>query len=99
MKIHHLAVEEAFASVRSGPEGLPAAEAARRLAEYGPNAVERVRRESLALRSSKDSPTFSPSFSGSLVLHDVVEFLQNILLNLNAEAVRLRIAGLCCEIH
>lgn len=53
MKIHHLTLEEAFASLRSGPEGLSAAEAVRRLAEYGPNAVEEVRGESLTLRFLK----------------------------------------------
>ena len=53
MKIHHLTVEEAFASLRSGPDGLPATEAARRLAEYGPNAVETVRPEPLTLRFFK----------------------------------------------
>ena len=47
MKIHHLSVAEAFASVQSGPDGLAAAEAARRLAEFGPNEVEQLRRESL----------------------------------------------------
>ncbi|HXJ55694.1 MAG TPA: cation-transporting P-type ATPase [Verrucomicrobiae bacterium] len=45
MKIHHLTVKEAFASVQSGPEGLNAAEAARRLREYGPNEVQPVERE------------------------------------------------------
>jgi hypothetical protein len=53
MKIHHLTVEEAFAGLRSGPEGLPSAEAARRLTEYGPNAVENVRGEPLTLRFLK----------------------------------------------
>ena len=53
MKIHQLTVEEAFASLRSRPEGLPAAEAARRLAEYGLNAVEKVRGEPLVLRFLK----------------------------------------------
>jgi magnesium-transporting ATPase (P-type) len=53
MKIHHLTVEEAFASLRSGPEGLPAEEAERRLEEYGPNAVEKARREPRTLRFLK----------------------------------------------
>ena len=47
MKIHHLTVEEAFASVQSGPDGLSAEEAARRLAEFGPNQVEQLQRDSL----------------------------------------------------
>jgi magnesium-transporting ATPase (P-type) len=50
MKIHHLTVAEATASLQSRPEGLPEAEAARRLLEFGPNVVERVRGEPLTLR-------------------------------------------------
>ena len=53
MKIHHLTIAEAFASVQSGPDGLAATEAARRLAEFGPNEVEQLHRESLVWRFSK----------------------------------------------
>jgi magnesium-transporting ATPase (P-type) len=42
MKIHHLSVDDALASLHSGPEGLSALEAGRRLLEFGPNRVERV---------------------------------------------------------
>src|SRR3972149_593624 len=42
MKIHHLSVDDALASLHSGPEGLSGAEAGRRLQEFGPNRVERV---------------------------------------------------------
>ena len=45
MKIHHLSTEAAFRSLHSGPEGLSAAEAAARMAEYGPNEVDRARGE------------------------------------------------------
>ncbi|HSD95573.1 MAG TPA: cation-transporting P-type ATPase, partial [Sulfuricaulis sp.] len=45
MKIHHLTVTEALANLRSHPEGLSAAEAGRRLREFGPNRIERVRVE------------------------------------------------------
>ncbi len=45
MKIHHLAVNEALENLRTRPEGLSAAEAGRRLLEFGPNRIERVRRE------------------------------------------------------
>ncbi len=45
MKIHELDVEGALLSLNSAPEGLSPSEAARRLAEYGPNRVERARRE------------------------------------------------------
>jgi magnesium-transporting ATPase (P-type) len=47
VKIHQLTVEEAFASLHSGPEGLTTLEAARRLAEFGSNRVERVAGPSL----------------------------------------------------
>ncbi|HEU4950909.1 MAG TPA: cation-transporting P-type ATPase [Holophagaceae bacterium] len=43
--IQHLTSEEALRSLGSGPEGLPEAEAARRLREFGPNALERLERE------------------------------------------------------
>ncbi|MBI3849063.1 MAG: cation-transporting P-type ATPase [Verrucomicrobia bacterium] len=58
MKIHHLTVSDAFASLQSRGEGLYAKEAARRLAEFGPNIVERVRGEPLALRFLKDFTHF-----------------------------------------
>ena len=45
MKIHQLSVAESFASVQSGRDGLAAAEAARRLVEFGPNHVEQLPRE------------------------------------------------------
>ena len=48
MKIHHLSIDEAFTSMQSTPGGLDAAEAQRRLAEFGPNQVERVGGESAA---------------------------------------------------
>lgn len=54
MKIHHLSPEQALSSLGSGPAGLSRAEARRRLAEFGPNRVERVGKESLALRFLKE---------------------------------------------
>ena len=45
MKIHHLAVNEALENLRTRPEGLSAAEAGRRLLEFGANRIERVYRE------------------------------------------------------
>ncbi|MBI3610495.1 MAG: cation-transporting P-type ATPase [Nitrospirae bacterium] len=45
MKIHHLTVEEALNSLHSSPEGLPIAVASRRLSEFGPNRVEKLRAE------------------------------------------------------
>jgi magnesium-transporting ATPase (P-type) len=44
-KIHQLACDEALRSLQSGPGGLSAVEARRRLPEYGRNEVVRVRRE------------------------------------------------------
>jgi calcium-translocating P-type ATPase len=45
-----LADQEIFTLLGSGPDGLPAGEAARRLASHGPNRLERVARRSLAMR-------------------------------------------------
>ncbi|MBI3778219.1 MAG: cation-transporting P-type ATPase [Gammaproteobacteria bacterium] len=42
MKIHRLTVDEALTSLHTGPEGLSAAEARRRLGEFGVNRIERV---------------------------------------------------------
>ena len=49
MKIHHLTVAAAFASLKSGLPGLSDAEAQRRLTEFGANEVEEVSREALVL--------------------------------------------------
>lgn len=53
MKIHHLTVPEALASLQSRPEGLATDEARRRLDEFGYNEVEGVGREPLLLRFVK----------------------------------------------
>ncbi|MCX7145772.1 MAG: cation-transporting P-type ATPase, partial [Sulfuritalea sp.] len=45
MHIHGLSVEQALASLKTTAAGLGASEAARRLAEFGPNHVEEVARE------------------------------------------------------
>jgi calcium-translocating P-type ATPase len=50
MAIHRLGVEEALASLGSSAQGLAPEEARRRLAEYGPNRIERARRAPLLLR-------------------------------------------------
>ncbi|MCX9155717.1 cation-transporting P-type ATPase [Niveibacterium sp. 24ML] len=47
--IAHLTPEAALASLRSSPQGLSAADVARRTAEYGANQVEAARRESVWL--------------------------------------------------
>jgi sodium/potassium-transporting ATPase subunit alpha len=47
MKIHHFSADEALASLHSRREGLSAAEAARRLREYGENRIERLPRPPL----------------------------------------------------
>jgi len=45
MKIHQLTDDEALRSLHTGRDGLSSAEAARRLKEFGPNRIERVRTE------------------------------------------------------
>ena len=54
MKLHQIPVSEALASVRSSARGLASAEAAARLAEYGPNRVEPLAREAAWLRLLKE---------------------------------------------
>jgi len=58
MKIHHLPVAEALASVHSCEQGLSSAEAQRRLREYGPNRVEAVQRQSRFQALLKEFATF-----------------------------------------
>lgn len=53
MKIHHVSVEEAVQSLRSGATGLSSTEAERRLREFGPNRVHPVRGTSLSVRFLK----------------------------------------------
>jgi sodium/potassium-transporting ATPase subunit alpha len=53
MKILHLTTEEAMSSLRTTLRGLASDEAARRLTEFGPNRVERVRAERWLLRFLK----------------------------------------------
>ena len=50
MLVHQLPVDEAFTTLRSHPEGLSSAEVAGRLAEFGPNRIERVRSVPVSLR-------------------------------------------------
>jgi calcium-translocating P-type ATPase len=50
MRIHHLSVEEAVRSLHSKTEGLSAAEAERRLREFGPNRVEQIEETPLFVR-------------------------------------------------
>ncbi len=58
MRITHLSVDQALASLRSAREGLSSNEAARRLAEYGPNRVEEVAREPLWLLGTRQVTHF-----------------------------------------
>lgn len=57
-RIHCLTVKEALASLQSRPSGLTGDEARRRLGEFGPNRVEQVRDEPLAVRFSKSFTHF-----------------------------------------
>ncbi len=58
MIISRLSVDDALASVRSGFAGLSLAEAERRLREFGPNRIERVRREPAILRLLREFVRF-----------------------------------------
>jgi calcium-translocating P-type ATPase len=58
MKIQHLTATGAFASLKSGPDGLSDEEALRRLAEFGRNEVVEVAREPLALTFAKEFTHF-----------------------------------------
>jgi calcium-translocating P-type ATPase len=50
MKVHQLSVEDVLRSLRTAPDGLTADEVARRLAEFGPNRVERLADTPLVIR-------------------------------------------------
>jgi len=54
MKVQQLTVDQALASLSSTASGLATAEATRRLAEFGPNQMEEVRGERLALRFARE---------------------------------------------
>ena len=58
MKIHQLTPAAAITSLKSNINGLGHAEAARRLHEFGPNRVEKIAHESLALRFLKNFTHF-----------------------------------------
>ncbi|MBK7767719.1 MAG: cation-transporting P-type ATPase [Sulfuritalea sp.] len=58
MHIHGLGAEAALASLKTTAAGLDAAEAARRLAEFGPNHVEEVAREHLLLGFAREFTHF-----------------------------------------
>ena len=58
MKIIQVSAQQAIESLRSGAGGLASAEAARRLAEYGPNRVEEIAGEHLALRLAREFTHF-----------------------------------------
>ena len=58
MHIHRLTADEALASLKTSPAGLAQTEAARRLAEFGPNHVEEVGREHLLLGFAREFTHF-----------------------------------------
>jgi sodium/potassium-transporting ATPase subunit alpha len=49
MKIHQFSPDEALDSLKSSHDGLSQDEALRRLSEYGPNRIDKVRGEPLGL--------------------------------------------------
>ena len=58
MHIHRLTADEALSSLKTSPAGLLQTEAARRLAEFGPNHVEEVGREHLLLGFAREFTHF-----------------------------------------
>ncbi|HMA13078.1 MAG TPA: cation-transporting P-type ATPase, partial [Steroidobacteraceae bacterium] len=58
MHIQSLTAEQSLASLHTAATGLTAAEARRRLAEFGPNHVEELARESLLLRFAREFTHF-----------------------------------------
>ena len=58
MNIHQLSIEEGLYNLHSGPQGLSEVEAKRRLAEFGSNRVEKIRRESLIWQFLKEFTHF-----------------------------------------
>ena len=58
MRIHRLTAEQALASLKTTLAGLASAEAARRLAEFGPNHVEELAREHLLLGFAREFTHF-----------------------------------------
>jgi magnesium-transporting ATPase (P-type) len=58
MDIHRLSADDALSSLKTSPAGLLQAEAARRLAEFGPNHVEEVGREHLLLGFAREFTHF-----------------------------------------
>ena len=58
MRIHRLSVDDALASVRSSSGGLSPSEVERRRREFGPNRIEKVRREPAIWRLLKEFTRF-----------------------------------------
>ncbi|MCM8622737.1 MULTISPECIES: cation-translocating P-type ATPase [Candidatus Accumulibacter] len=58
MRIHALDAEQALASLNTSAAGIHSSEAARRLAEYGPNHLEEVAHEHLLLRFAQEFTHF-----------------------------------------
>ncbi len=58
MLISRLSVDEALATLRSSSSGLSSAEAERRLREFGPNRIEKVKREPAVLRLLREFVRF-----------------------------------------
>ena len=58
MQIHRLSAEQCLASLKTTVAGLAAADAARRLAEFGPNHIEEVGREHLLLSFAREFTHF-----------------------------------------
>jgi calcium-translocating P-type ATPase len=72
MRIHGLSAEQALANLKTTAAGLTAAEATRRLAEFGPNHVEEVGREPLLLSFARE---FTHLFAVTLWIGAALAFL------------------------
>jgi len=72
MRIHGLSAEQSLANLKTTAAGLTAAEALRRLAEFGPNHVEEVGREPLLLSFARE---FTHLFAVTLWIGAALAFL------------------------
>ena len=75
MNIHQLPVHAALASLRSSGDGLTGAEAARRLAHFGPNRLEQTRRRPLVVRFARE---FTHFFAVVLWLAALLAFIADL---------------------
>jgi len=73
MKINSLSTDEVFQSLVTSAEGLSEEEAKRRLAEFGHNEIEEIKKKTAYLQILKPAYAFScyPALGGSAVFFPV----------------------------